>query len=63
MAETLSPPPIRDAVVFREPLLLTPVWVRWLELLVQLVRHGGAGGGSGEDVSPGRARIFMHMGS
>lgn len=33
MAETLSPPPIREPVTFRTDLLLTPVWVRWLDLL------------------------------
>lgn len=33
MAEVLAPAPIREAVTFPATLLLTPPWVRWLELL------------------------------
>ena len=47
MAEILSPPPIRESVTYRDSLLLTPTWVRWLELLRQQAQAGGGGGGSG----------------
>lgn len=31
MAEPVAPSPTREAVVFRDTLLLTAVWIRWLE--------------------------------
>ena len=43
MAEVLAPPPIREAVTWRDSLLLTPTWVRWLELLRQQAQAGGGG--------------------
>jgi Collagen triple helix repeat (20 copies) len=56
VAETLSPAPIREAVTFRQTLLLTPPWVRWLELLAR--QSGGVGpqgpaGPQGEQGDPG----------
>lgn len=33
MAERLDPVPAREPVLFREPLVLTPTWVRWFERL------------------------------
>jgi Collagen triple helix repeat (20 copies) len=44
MAEILSPAPIREAVTFRQTLLLTPPWVRWLTLLAS---QSGAPGPQG----------------
>lgn len=38
---TLSPPPFREQLVERVPLLLTPTWQRWLE---QLYRRSGVPG-------------------
>lgn len=31
MADTLSPPPFREALVFRQPLTLTDTWQRWID--------------------------------
>jgi hypothetical protein len=44
VAEMLSPAPIREAVTFRQTLLLTPPWVRWLTLLAS---QSGAPGPQG----------------
>lgn len=33
MAEELSPPPYREPLVFREPLTMTALWQRWLDVL------------------------------
>jgi hypothetical protein len=43
MAELLSPPPIRESVTFPATRLLTPTWVRWLDLLRQQAMQGGGG--------------------
>jgi len=33
MAELLSPPPIREALVERPTLTMTALWTRWLDVL------------------------------
>lgn len=44
MAENgLSPPPIREPLVFRAPLTLTDTWVRWLDLLWRQALTAGSG--------------------
>lgn len=53
MAEAiLLPAPIREAVTFRQTLLLTPPWVRWLDLLQ---RQSGVPGPEGPAGPPGEA--------
>lgn len=51
MAE-LSPPPIREALIYRAPLTLTETWIRWLEQLWLQARAGG-GGAPGPAGPPG----------
>jgi hypothetical protein len=41
---TLSPPPFREALIYRDQLLLTATWSRWLE---QLYRRSGVPGPTG----------------
>ena len=42
MADTiLSPPPIREALAYRDSLLPTATWIRWLDLLRQQALSGG----------------------
>lgn len=48
MAEpALDPVPARERVLERTSLLLTPVWVRWLDLMRQHASQGNGGGGGG----------------
>lgn len=39
----LSPPPIREPLVFRAPLTLTDTWIRWLDLLWRQALTAGSG--------------------
>ena len=47
MAEpVLDPVPAREPIAFRDSLVLSPVWVRWLDLLRRQALAGGGGGGT-----------------
>lgn len=46
MAEPLTPPPVREALIYRQPLTLTETWIRWFEQLRQHASQGNGGSGT-----------------